>query len=166
MCGNATYQSGRTLGRGLKNRTTFSSRASLALSSVHPQKSRSVVVQDVAFLLRRQVIGVLNDANRIRHQFGPEQLVGSEHHAVLESGIYESRDVTIDLLDRIAPDESRNVDVNMGVRLQQGEHVVDHGITSVHHLNTQFRMARQEFLKQKRIPHGATEFWHGDVCPS
>ena len=42
------------------------------------------------------------------HQLGPEQLVGSEHHAILESGIDESLDITIDFLDRIAPDESRN----------------------------------------------------------
>ena len=123
------------------------------MSSIHPQKSRSVVIQDVAFLLGRQVIGVLNDADGIGHQLGPEQLVGSEHHAVLESGIDEPLDVTIDFLDRIAPDEPGNVDVNVGVRLQQGEHIVDHGIAGVHHLNAQFRVARQEFLKQKRIPH-------------
>src|SRR5208282_2171656 len=57
---------------------------SLALSRIHSQKSRGVVVQDAAFLQRRQVCGVLDDADRIGLQPGPEQLVGSEHHAIIE----------------------------------------------------------------------------------
>src|SRR5215471_2229937 len=122
------------------------SNGSLALGRIPSQKSRGVVVQKVAFLLGRQVVGVLNDADRIGHQLGPDQLVCSEHHAVLESGIYESLDVAIDFFDRIAPDESRNVDVDVGVSFEQREHVVDHGIPGMHHLNTQFRVARQEFL--------------------
>jgi len=45
-----------------------------------------------------------------------------------ESGIHKSLDITIDFPER------------------------------VHHLDAQFRVARQALLKQKRIPHGAAEF--------
>src|SRR5208337_4390271 len=89
----------------------------IRLFAIEAKEARRIVVQDVALLLGRQVVGILNDADRIGHQLGPDQLVGAEHYAVLESGIHESLDITIDFLDGIAPDESGNVHINVGVRL-------------------------------------------------
>ena len=84
---------------------------------VQPQESGRVVVQNVSLLLRGQVIGVLDDADGVRHQFGPEELIGAEHDAVFESGVDEALDVAVHFLDGIAPDESCDIDVDARVRL-------------------------------------------------
>jgi hypothetical protein len=41
--------------------------SSFSLGGLEPQEAGGVVVEDVAFLLGRQVIGVLNDADGIGH---------------------------------------------------------------------------------------------------
>jgi hypothetical protein len=65
-----TTRSGATTALLCSSPPSFSTgNRSLALGSIHSQKSHDVVVQDVVFLLGRQVIGVLNDADRI-----PERL--------------------------------------------------------------------------------------------
>ncbi len=51
----------------------------------------------------------------------------------------------------------------MGVSLEQGEHVVDHGVAGVHDLDAQFGMAREEVFEQERVAHGAAELGRGDV---
>src|SRR5215831_16802830 len=72
----------------------------LLLRAVQPQESGRVVVEDVAFLFRCQVVGVLDDADGIGHEFGPEELIGAEHDAVLESSFDQTLDVAVDFFQR------------------------------------------------------------------
>ncbi len=66
-----------------------SSSGALPRRVVEAQEAGRVVVQDVALLLRRQLVGVLDDPDRVGHQLRPHELVGAEHHAVRRSRVHK-----------------------------------------------------------------------------
>ena len=68
---------------------------------------------------------VLGDADRIHHQLRPSHLIAVEHHAVAETGAYESFDVAIHFLDGIASNQPGNVNINVRVGLQEWQHVIN-----------------------------------------
>src|SRR5579862_3823394 len=73
----------------------------LGCRTIETQEARGIVVQNVALLFRRQVLGVLNHADRVRDQLRPDQLIGAKHHAVLEAAFNDALNVMIHFLDRI-----------------------------------------------------------------
>src|SRR5690349_11800661 len=58
-------------------------------SLCQPQEPRSVVVKDVALLLGSKERRAVDARNRPVDRFRPDHLIGSEHHALTESGIHE-----------------------------------------------------------------------------
>jgi len=95
--------------RGVTNSITWFAES---LFLIQPQEACSIVIKNVALLLRCQVLSVLDHADASRHQLWPVHLVCSEHHAILKAGLDNSLNVHIDFFDRIAPDQSRNIDVD------------------------------------------------------
>src|ERR1700759_5296796 len=93
------------------------SRALLRFRLIQTQEAGGVVVEDVALLFRREVVGVLDNADGDGHQSRPDELVGAEHDAIFEAGFYDALDVAIDFLDWVAPDQTGYVDVDVGVGL-------------------------------------------------
>lgn len=62
-------------------------KALLPNCSIEAQKSSRVVIQNVPLLLRRQIVRVLDDTDRVSHQLRPDQLVSPEHHSVFKSSL-------------------------------------------------------------------------------
>src|SRR6185436_552282 len=103
-----------------------------SLCRIQPQEARRIVVKDVALLLRCEVVGLVNNADGGSHEFRPDHLIRAEHHTIFKSGFDNTPDVHIHFLERIAPDQASDINVNMRICLQEREQVVDHWVAGVH----------------------------------
>ncbi len=160
----STCQTARTLRADSK----LAPKGLFTLHRIQSQKACGVVVKDVAFLLWRQVVRVLDDADGIRHQLRPEKLVCSEHDAVFEAAFHQALNVLIHFFDGVAPDQAGDVNINVRVRLEESQHLFDHRVASVHHPSCcDSRSSRegdeQQFLTQfddaQSNPSSASASW-------
>lgn len=76
-------------------------------------------------MLWRKVVGILDDADGVRHELRPYELVGAEDDTVFESRVHDAFNVTVHFVDRIAPDQAGDVHVNLGIGLQQRQQIGD-----------------------------------------
>jgi hypothetical protein len=96
------------------------------------QKSRSVVVQDVALLIARQKWRRLDSVDSALNDPGPHHLVGSEHDALSESGLYDSLQEAVKLRSGKRKQQTSDFGIDLRVSPKDGQQIIQHGPARVH----------------------------------
>ena len=111
------------------------------------EESSGVVVKDVPLLRSREEIRRFDRVDGDGNRVGPYHVVGAEHDPLPEPSLHKTPQVVMELLARQNPVDHAHVHVDLRVRLQEGDHLIEQRPTGMHDVQAHLRMTEQRLLQ-------------------
>jgi len=120
------------------------------LVAAEPEDPRGIVVENVALLAGGQERRLGDDRDRSFDDTRPHHLVRAERDPLLESGFDQPLKVAIARRSGLLEDDDARVDMDLRVRVEHGEHVVEHRAPGVHDVDAERRVSDEHRLQRER----------------
>src|SRR5690606_18932554 len=108
------------------------------------------MVKDVALLLLGEEWRLLDHGNGTLDRLRPPALVGPEHHAASKARLYDPLEVAVERRPRQGEDDDADVDVYLGVIVEEREEVVEERVPRVHDVEAEAGVAHEHLLQRQR----------------
>lgn len=97
-----------------------------------PEKACRVVIENVTFLFCGKERSVLDAGDGSFNRLGPQHLIGAEHDSITEPCFDNRAQIPVELRLRQSIVNNAHINVDLRVRPENGEQIIQHGPPSVH----------------------------------